>query len=155
MVSPNVGLTINMVRQATIEVRALVDRLAAQGMEDIGIVGSSIGSCVAFLASVHDPRIQASVFVHMSSYFGDVVYTGKCTRHVKKVMQGSLTQEQARALWAVISPISYIAKLEYTVPKHYIICGALDTTFRYSLTQQVFNMYEKLHIPFKKTVLPV
>ena len=35
-----------------------VDWLLAEGYESVGIVGTSLGSCYAFLASVHDPRLK-------------------------------------------------------------------------------------------------
>ena len=42
----------------------------------MGMVGTSLGSCYAFLASVHDPRIEVNVFNHCSTYFADVVWEG-------------------------------------------------------------------------------
>jgi hypothetical protein len=91
----------------------------------------------------------------MSSYFGDVVYTGKSTNSVKEIMKDFLTQQEAKDLFGIISPINYINKLKNSLPRHFIVCGTLDTTFRYSLTQEVFQMYNKRHIPFKKIILPL
>ena len=61
MVSPNVGRTLQSLRQAVIDTRAAVAWLDSQGYERIGAMGTSIGSCTAFLAFVHDQRIDAGV----------------------------------------------------------------------------------------------
>ena len=62
MVSPNIGRTVHATRQAVLEVRQLVTWLKEQGYERIAVVGTSIGSCVTYLAFVHDPSICTAVF---------------------------------------------------------------------------------------------
>ncbi|MGH9509260.1 MAG: alpha/beta hydrolase family protein, partial [Terriglobales bacterium] len=72
-VSANVGRTLDAARQAVLDVRCCFDWLEAQGYSQLGIVGTSLGSCYAFLASAHDPRLRVNVFNHASTYFADVV----------------------------------------------------------------------------------
>ncbi|MGD0620539.1 MAG: abhydrolase domain-containing 18, partial [Bryobacteraceae bacterium] len=55
-VSANIGRTIDATRQAVIDVRCCFDWLQSQGYERLGIVGTSLGSCFAFIVSAHDPR---------------------------------------------------------------------------------------------------
>src|ERR671920_414059 len=50
-------LTLPSMRQAVLDARAAVAWLGARGYGRIGIVGTSIGSCTAFLAFAHDPSI--------------------------------------------------------------------------------------------------
>ena len=57
LVSPNVGRTLQSMRQAVLDTRAAVRWLTTRGYEKIGIVGTSIGSCVAFLALAHEPML--------------------------------------------------------------------------------------------------
>ncbi|HMT06585.1 MAG TPA: hypothetical protein PKA82_01170 [Pyrinomonadaceae bacterium] len=83
LVYPNVGRTLQSVRQAVLDTRAAVHWLKQHGYEQIGIVGTSIGSCTAFLAFVHDLDIDAGVFNHVSGYFSDVVWNGLSTYHVR------------------------------------------------------------------------
>ena len=57
LVAPNVGRSLQSITQAVADTRAGIVWLKQQGYEKIGVVGTSIGSCVAFLAFVHDPSI--------------------------------------------------------------------------------------------------
>ena len=63
-----------------IDTRACIDWLVQQGYERIGILGTSLGSCVAFIAAAHDPRVRVGIFNHVSMYFSDVVWTGLSTQ---------------------------------------------------------------------------
>lgn len=61
-VSSNIGRTLDATRQAVVDSRSCVDWLQQQGYERIGILGTSLGSCYAFLASAHDARLKVNVF---------------------------------------------------------------------------------------------
>src|ERR1051326_2853627 len=112
MVSANIGQTIHAARQAVLDTRCAVDWLMERGYRKIGILGSSLGSCIAFLTFAHDERISAGVFIHVSGYFGDVVWHGLSTRHVRQSLDGFITEQQLRELWAPISPFPYIKRLQ-------------------------------------------
>ncbi|HEV2763134.1 MAG TPA: hypothetical protein VGV38_09075, partial [Pyrinomonadaceae bacterium] len=73
LVSSNVGRTLQSMRQAVLDARAAVRWLREhEGVERVGVVGTSVGSCVAFLAFAHDPEINVGVFNHVSGYVADV-----------------------------------------------------------------------------------
>jgi hypothetical protein len=106
-VSANLGRTIAACRQAVVDVRSCVDWLVSQGYEQIGVLGTSLGSAYAFIAAAMDPRIRVCAFNHVSMQFGDVVWTGQSTRHVMSVFEKEgLTHDDVRAIFAAISPIS-------------------------------------------------
>jgi hypothetical protein len=75
-VSSNIGRTIHASRQSVVDTRACLDWLVSQGYERVGLLGTSLGSCVAFIAAVHDRRVRAGIFNHVSMYFSDPVWTG-------------------------------------------------------------------------------
>src|ERR1039458_10213689 len=50
-VSANVGRTIDSVRQGVVDLRSCLDWLAAQSSSRLGIVGTSLGACFAFIAA--------------------------------------------------------------------------------------------------------
>src|SRR5579872_7347234 len=109
-VSSNIGRTIDSCRQAIIDIRCCLDWLESQGYEQFGVLGTSLGSCYAFMAAAHDARLKVCAFNHASTYFGDVVWTGQSTRHVRAAFEPVLDQDRLRALWAGISPMHYMDK---------------------------------------------
>jgi len=54
--------------------------LESQGYTELGVIGTSLGSCYAFLCASHEPRIKIAAFNHASTHFSDVVWTGQSTR---------------------------------------------------------------------------
>ena len=83
-VSANIGRTLSACRQAVVDIRCCLDWLEEQGYEHFGVLGTSLGSCYTFLASAHDPRIRVNAFNHASTAFGDVVWAGQSTRHIRQ-----------------------------------------------------------------------
>ena len=111
-VSANIGRTIAACRQAVMDMRSCVDWLVQQGYEHIGVLGTSLGSAYAFIAAAMDPRIRVCAFNHASTQFGDVVWTGQSTRHVKAAFEhAGLTQDNVRAMFAGVSPMSFMGSL--------------------------------------------
>ena len=111
LVAPNVGRTLQSLRQSVVDTRAAVRWLKQQGYEKVGVVGTSIGSCVGFFAFVHDMDIDAGVFNHVSGYVADVVWEGLSTYHVKEGLQNDVGLDELREFWMPISPMAYMDKL--------------------------------------------
>ncbi|MGH9801040.1 MAG: hypothetical protein ACRD82_11800, partial [Blastocatellia bacterium] len=106
-VSGNIGRTIQSVCQSVHDIRRAADWLFAQGYKEVGLVGTSIGSCVSWLAFIHDPRFAGGVFNMVSSWFGDVVWRALTTSHIRRALETELTAEEIREVWKVISPAAY------------------------------------------------
>ena len=159
-VSANIGLTLSACRQAVVDIRCCLDWLEEQGYEHFGVLGTSLGSCYAFLASAHDARIRVNAFNHASTAFGDVVWTGQSTRHIRQaVEQAGLTQERLRQLWAAISPVSYwekFASVESGGPQKRVllIYAEYDLTFPREYSLQVVKAFREHGINFELRVLP-
>jgi hypothetical protein len=136
-VSANVCRTIDATRQAVIDTRACFDWLEQQGYKDLGIVGTSLGSCYAFLASAHDPRIRVNVFNHCSTYFADVVWEGLSSRHIRESLEGAVNLEALRKMWLAVSPPSYYEMYSTRKKKSKFIYTRYDTTFPLHLSRQV------------------
>jgi dienelactone hydrolase len=153
-VSSNVARTIDATRQAVIDTRSAVDWLTAEGFERIGIVGTSLGSCYAFLASVHDPRIVVNVYNHCSTYFADVVWEGLSSQHIRQSLEPMVTLEQLRDLWMVISPPHYIERYATLQKKSLFIYARYDTTFPTRFSEQVVAKARELKLDHKSVVLP-
>ena len=153
-VSSNVGRTIHAGRQSAVDVRACVDWLATRGYSRIGILGTSLGSCVAFIAAAHDPRIRMGIFNHVSMHFADVVWTGLSTQNVSQAFSGNVTQEELRRYWSVISPASYLHRFKDRDLKTLLIWASHDSTFLPVYSRQVLDSFRELALPHKVFNLP-
>ncbi len=142
-VSSNICRTIDATRQAVIDTRACFDWLERQGYKDLGVIGTSLGSCYAFLASVHDARIRVNIFNHCSTYFADVVWEGLSSRHIRESLEGSVTLEKLRKMWLAISPPAYYERYPGNKKKSKFIYTRYDTTFPLHLSRQVIEGAKK------------
>ena len=155
LVSPNVGRTLQSMRQAVVDTRAAVAWLDARGYERIGVMGTSIGSCTAFLAFVHDERIDAGVFNHVSGYVADVVWRGISTQHVRAGIKDSITLEELREAWLPISPMSFVGRLKSLRARPMrFIAARHDLTFPADLSRQVIEGVRATGSPLDVSWLP-
>jgi len=153
-VSANIARTIDATRQAVIDVRSCVDWLQAKGYDDLGIVGTSLGSCYAFLASAHEPRLKVNVFNHCSTYFGDVVWSGLSTRHIRQGIEDKITLERLRAVWDCVSPVHYMDKYADLAKKSFFLYATYDTTFPVDLSRQIVEHLQERGAAQKLVVMP-
>lgn len=155
LVAPNVGRTLQSVRQAVLDTKSAVRWLKQEGYENVGIVGTSIGSCTAFLAFVHDPDLRAGVFNHVSSFFADVVWKGLSTYHVKAALEQNVSLEELREYWKPISPAAFMEKLggQDWRPQRYIYT-LYDLTFPVELSRQTISLLKEHKVKHSRAVLP-
>ena len=153
-VSSNVGRTIHASRQSVIDARACLDWLEQQGYTKLGVLGTSLGSCIAFIAAAHDRRIRAGVFNHVSMYFSDVVWTGIATQHVRRGFEGWVTQDELRRHWGPISPAAYLDLMSGRDLKTLLIWARYDTTFLPVYSKQVLEGFRRRNLPFRSLALP-
>jgi hypothetical protein len=154
-VSSNVGRTAAACRQAVVDIRSCVDWLQSEGYEDFGVLGTSLGSCYAFIAAAHDPRIKICAFNHASTWFGDVTWTGQSTRHIRAAFeQAGLTQNEVRMIFKAVSPMSYMQKFA-TAPRRVLVVHATyDLTFLREFSLEVLENFKHYGIDFVSKVLP-
>lgn len=156
LVGSNIGRTLQSMRQAVVDTRAAVNWLVEnQGYDRVGIAGTSIGSCTAFLAFLHDERIAAGVFNHVSGYVADVAWRGISTRHVREGFGDHVTLDELRRYWLPISPFPYLPRLrEQRARPIRLIAARYDLTFPLDLSLQVINEIKRLGIPANTVWLP-
>ncbi|HQR31593.1 MAG TPA: abhydrolase domain-containing 18 [Blastocatellia bacterium] len=135
MVSGNIGRTIQSVRQSVLDIRRAADWLFAQGYKQVGLAGTSIGSCVSWLAFIHDERLSAGVFNMVSSWFGDVVWRALTTSHIRRALEAEVNAEEIREVWKVISPAAYAHKLAEVRRPALCISNKYDLTFLPDLSE--------------------
>jgi dienelactone hydrolase len=153
-VSANIGRTLAACRQGVIDVRCGLDWLAQQGYDRLGIVGTSLGSCYAFLAAAHDPRIRVAAFNHASTYFADVVWHGQSTRHIREGLEAQIDVERLRGLWSAISPMSYFSQFARWPKKSLVVYAKYDLTFLPEFSRHVVEQFVRHRLDHKVAVLP-
>ena len=154
-VSANVGRTIASCRQAVVDIRCCIDWLQQQGYEQIGILGTSLGSCYAFLAAALDSRIRVTAFNHASMSFGDVVWTGQSTRHIRAAFEAiGITHQRLRDVWAAVSPSYYMEQFAANPRKILLVHATYDLTFLREYSLQVIENFRRRGLDFVSKVLP-
>jgi pimeloyl-ACP methyl ester carboxylesterase len=141
LVCENLGQTIAANRQAVLDARACVTWLEQEGYQRIGIVGLSVGACIASIVAAIDARVRAAALLLMADDFADVVWTGSATRHVRASLERAFTRDEVRSAWSIISPASHAARLSARLDRLLIVSGELDTVFAPGLTR---NYVERL-----------
>jgi len=153
-VSANIGRTLDATRQGVIDIRCCLDWLEQQGYKQLGVVGTSLGSCFAFLAAAHDPRIRVAAFNHASTYVSDVVWDGQSTRHIREGLEPYISLERLRGLWSAISPMSYFKQFARWPKKSLIIYAKYDMTFLPELSRDAINEFIRHGLDHKVVALP-
>jgi dienelactone hydrolase len=152
IVSSNIARTVQVCRQAVLDAKRAIDWLVLQGYERIGILGTSLGSCLAMLTTAHDPRIRAQALNHVSPWFADVVWRGLSTRHVREGLNGHLELSQLRDLWRPISPFSYLDQVRHA--RTLLVYARYDLTFPVDLSRTLVQEFSNRNLPHEVSVLP-
>lgn len=154
-VSANIGRTIAACQQAVVDVRSCIDWLETQGYTQFGVLGTSLGSCYAFIAAAHDPRIRVCAFNHASTWFGDVVWEGQSTRHVRAgFAEAGLTQDVVRELFLGISPMAYMERFAADPKRVLVVHATYDLTFPLHLSLDVLKNFKRTGVDYVSRVLP-
>lgn len=152
IVSTNIGRTLQANRQAVLDARRVAEWLSRQGFERIGIMGTSLGSCLSMLTMAHEPLIRVGAFNHVSSYFADVVWRGLSTAHVRAGLEGHVGLEDLRKLWMPISPWPFIHKVHGR--ELLLIYARYDLTFPLDLSRSFLAEFRRQRIPHTRAMLP-
>ena len=151
IVSSNIVRTVQVCRQAVLDARRAVAWLASLGFERIGIVGTSLGSCLAMLTSAHEPLIRAQALNHVSPWFADVVWRGLSTQHVRHGLEGHIDLERLRHVWRPISPWSYLDQAGQT--QTLLVYAAYDLTFPRDLSVVLVDEFKRRGLPHETVLL--
>lgn len=154
LVGPNIGLTLQANRQAVLDVRRTVRWLESQGYDRLGILGTSVGSSIAFVTMCHEPALRAGAFLHVATYFGEVVANGLTTMNVWESLQSKVSHQELRRYWSPISPYAYIPKLHHSGKQILAITGRYDPTFWPEFTSAFLREIQRDGLRVEKLSLP-
>jgi dienelactone hydrolase len=152
IVSANVVRTLQVCRQAVLDARRALWWLRDQGYERLGLLGTSLGSCLSMLTASHEPLVRAQALNHVSPFFADVVWRGVSTSHVRQSFDGHIDLETLRELWRPISPWSYLERAR--TKKTLLVYAKYDLTFPVDLSLQLIGEFKRRGVPTEVAMLP-
>ena len=152
IVSPNLGRTIAVCRQAVLDARQAIAWLDQQGYEAIGILGTSLGSCLSMLTAAHEPLIKAAALNHISPYFADVTWEGISTAHVRESLEGNISLDDLRRAWMPISPFPFLDRVRDR--RTLLVYALYDLTFPLMLSRMLVTEFKMRNVPHETVVLP-
>jgi hypothetical protein len=151
IVSPNIARTVQVCRQAVLDARRAIHWLASLGYDRIGILGTSLGSCLSLLTAAHEPLVKAAALNHISPYFADVVWRGLSTQHVRAGLDGHIDLDVLRALWKPISPRWYLDRLRDR--QTLLVYARYDLSFPVDLSKELVQEFRDRGVPHEVAVL--
>jgi alpha/beta hydrolase family protein len=151
IVSSNIVRTIQVCRQAVMDVRRALWWLRDQGYDRLGLLGTSLGSCLAMLTGAHEPLVRAQALNHVSPYFGDVVWRGLSTEHVRAGLDGHIELDLLRALWKPISPRWYLERVRDR--DTLLVYARYDLSFPVDLSEDLVHAFRDAGVPHEVAVL--
>ena len=111
MLSPNLGRTIQSVRQAVLDGRKLIRWLKIEGYREISVLGMSLGSWVAGVVAAHDSAVsKASLFLTAGS-LADMVWTGRATRLIRDSLEPEIELTDLGRAWGPLNLENYAHSL--------------------------------------------
>jgi hypothetical protein len=152
IVSSNIGRTAQVCRQAVLDARRAIAWLSQQGYESIGIIGTSLGSCLSMLTAAHEPLVRAAALNHISPYFADVIWEGLSTAHVRQGLDTGIDLDRLRQLWMPISPFPYLERVRGK--RLLLVYARYDLTFPVRLSKMLVEEFRRRKIDHELAVLP-
>jgi hypothetical protein len=111
MLSPNLGRTIQSMRQAVWDGQKLIRWLRSEGYREIAVLGMSLGSWVAGMVAAHDLAVsKASLFLTAGS-LADMVWTGRATRSIRDSLEPAIELKDLRRAWGPLNLENYTHNL--------------------------------------------
>ncbi len=150
-VSANIGRTIDSARQGIIDTLCCLDWLEERGYRQFGIAGTSLGFGHAFVASALDQRLTVNVFNHCCSTVSDAVWVGM--PDLRGAFESHLSQQELRACWSVINPISYFEPYGRLPKRSLLIHGRYDTTFAPDYVAELIQRFEAAGLAYEEVEL--
>src|SRR5438874_844936 len=151
IVSSNIARTVQVCRQAVLDARRAIAWLASQGYDRIGILGTSLGSCLSLLTTAHEPLIRAEALNHISPQFADVVWRGLSTEHVREGLEGHIELDELRSLWQPITPCRYLPRVRDR--RTLLVYARYDLTFPLDLSEDLVRAFRAARVPHETAVL--
>ena len=152
--SCNLGMTVRSVQQSVLDGADVLSWLSMRGYTRLGVIGASLGSCVAGLLAAHDPRVSATALFLTAGDFAEVVWTGRATRHLRRRLEQHITLDQLRPAWGLISTATFAGRLARPDHRIQIIRALRDTVVLPQATEKFVRQLKSAGAQFSTHTYP-
>lgn len=136
MLSPNLGRTIQSVRQSVWDGRKLIRWSKSEGYREVSVLGMSLGSWVAGLIAAHDTAVsKASLFLTAGS-LADMVWTGRATRLIRDSLEPNIELADLRRAWGPLDMENYAHRLARPNLDLHVVLANRDRVVLPALSEQ-------------------
>lgn len=142
MLSPNLGRTMQSMRQAVLDGRKLIRALKNEGYEDISVLGMSLGSWVAGLIAAHDPIVRRAALFLSAGSLADMVWTGRATHHIRASLEPEISLVDLRRAWGPLNLENYADNLARTDLDLQFVFATRDTVVLPELSKHLMAKLE-------------
>lgn len=137
MLSPDLGRTLQSIRQAVLDGRKLVQWLKAEGYGQISVVGMSLGSWVAGLVAAHDREIAKASLLLTAGSLAQMVWSGRATRLIRQSMEGEINLAELERAWSPVALSSHLDLLARPELDLQVILARRDTVVLPALSEEL------------------
>ena len=117
MISANIERTLSSIRQAVVDIRALVNWLKSTRGKVV-LVGISLGALVANLTTTVEENIDGSISVFAPNELSHTIWNTIPGRYIKKDLQdNAFTYYQLKSCWNITNTSNFVA----TIPKEKVL----------------------------------
>ena len=150
----NLGTAIRSIRQSVSDLRSLIWWLDGRGYEEINLVGTSLGSCVASLTTAFEHKVTRCALLHTAGDFGETVWTGRATSHIRKALESQISLAQLKEVWSVISASTYVERFAQHHSKLLVVSGRRDRVVLPRLTMAFVEELRRAKVDVEWHLLP-
>ncbi len=139
MLGPNLGRTIQSMRQSVWDGRKLVRWLKSEGYGEISVLGMSLGSWVAGLIAAHDPAVSKAALFLTAGSLSDMVWTGRATRAIRESLEPAIDLASLRRAWGPLDQEIHAHRLARPDLDLQVVLAKRDTVVLPDLSQRLMQ----------------
>ena len=143
MLSPNLGRTMQSMRQAVVDGRSVVAWLQSNGIRQISVMGTSLGSWVAGLVAARDQAVSKAALVLTGGSLADMVWTGRATRSIRATLETQTTSSCISSAWRPLDLNEHLEELVRPGLEVQVILAARDTVVRPNISEAFVEKLEE------------
>lgn len=136
MLSPNLGRTIQSVRQAVLDGRKLLRWLKGEGYGEISVLGLSLGSWIAGLLAAHDDNVSKASLLLSAGSLAEMVWTGRATRSIRASLEGQIALGELDRAWGPLNLENYCERLARPDLSLQVVLAKRDTVVLPTLSER-------------------